>query len=147
MADVLDSLQQRRSWVMNGQPQHITLDATPLTRLIARLEAATSRLEDIASSAAEYEPEAGANGAPTAPGAKSAKGVPLAAAGVAAAGASPTPKPQEDIPPMIGDLDTLIRGDVADYVKLSNAPAFGGPIGEQVRPFPLEYLGLQLIHR
>jgi adenylyl cyclase-associated protein len=129
----MDTL-RRTSYILNAQNQEIHVNATSLTLLINRLEAATSRLEDIASSASSYDGDAATNGAPPAP-ATSAKGVPSAAASVAAAGASPTPKPVAEkaaLPPMIEDLDTLMQGDLKAYEKLSNAPALGGLVGEQV---------------
>jgi adenylyl cyclase-associated protein len=125
---------RRTSSTLNTQNQEIHVDSTSLTLLINRLEAATSRLEDIASSAVSYDGDAATNGAPPAP-ATSAKGVPSAAASVAAAGASPTPKPaaaKVALPPMIEDLDTLMQGDLKAYEKLSNASALGGLVGEQV---------------
>lgn len=106
------------SYSLRSQNQVDQVDATPLTRLITRLEAATSRLEDIASSAGEGEGEPNANGTPKAP-APSEKGVPAAAAGVAAAGAHPTPK-KDLLPPMIEDFDALVQGDLKEYVNLSN---------------------------
>ena len=117
---------------MDAQNQVLHANATPLKGLVNRLEAATSRLEDIASSAASYEENGSVNGAPASP-ATTEKGVPAAAAGVAAAGASPTTKPQPSEPPMIRDFDTLLNGDLAAYGKLSNAPELGGLVGEQVR--------------
>jgi adenylyl cyclase-associated protein len=123
------------SYMLNAKNQEIHVNATSLTRLITRLEAATSRLEDIASSAASYEGDAATNGAPPAP-ASSAKGVPSAAASVAAAGASPTPKPvpaKVDLPPMIEEFDSTVLAELQKFEKLSNTPTLGGLVGEQVR--------------
>jgi adenylyl cyclase-associated protein len=125
----------RMSYLMSAKNQEIHVDATPLTCLINRLEAATSRLEDIASSASTYEGDATTNGAPKAP-ATAGKGVPEAAAGVAAAGASPTPKslaPKPSLPPMIEDYDKNVLGDLKEYEKLSAGSTLGGLVSEQVR--------------
>jgi adenylyl cyclase-associated protein len=94
---------------------------SPLTCVLYRLEAATSRLEDIASSTAGLEVPPNTNGAPSA----SAAVVPV-----------PTPSPpvpaKEELPPMIVDFDTLIYGDVKAYHTLSTAKGIGGLLGEQV---------------
>ena len=90
-----------------------------LTDTIRRLEAATSRLEDIASSSPGPAPSV--NGVP-----------PDALANVVAAGASsavPEPAPQP-LPPAIEDFDVLINQDVKDFVRLSDE--LGGLVSEQV---------------
>ncbi|KAF2435576.1 hypothetical protein EJ08DRAFT_580564 [Tothia fuscella] len=143
MSETLDRLQSRNSYLLDGKNIALELDEEPLTRLIARLEAATSRLEDMASSAASFEGEGGAANGVSQDSTTSGKGVPRAAAGVAAAGASPTPKPQQDLPPFIVDLDILIHGDVEDYAKLSNASAIGGLVGEQSRSVVTSFQALR----
>jgi hypothetical protein len=92
-----------------------------LTRTIYRLEAATSRLEDIASSTAGIELPQSTNGAPS----------PSAAVVPAPPQAPPVPA-KEELPPMIEDFDTLIRGDVKAYHTLSTSKSIGGLLGEQV---------------
>jgi adenylyl cyclase-associated protein len=129
--------QHHMSYMSNAKNHEFHVNATTLTLLISRLEAATSRLEDIASSAASYEGDAATNGAPPAPTpSSSAKGVPAAAASVAAAGASPTlppAPPKAELPPMIQEFDTTVLADLKAYEKLSNSPTLGGLVGEQVR--------------
>ncbi|KIW08720.1 uncharacterized protein PV09_00663 [Verruconis gallopava] len=109
-----------------------------LTTLIKRLEAATSRLEDIASSAFEGQIEksqdATANG--------------VLASGIAAAGTvgshtststanitqAPTPvaaAPKEELPAIVEEFDNLIKPDLKAYHELSKSPAIGGLLGEQ----------------
>ncbi|KAL4809347.1 adenylate cyclase associated N terminal-domain-containing protein [Aspergillus unguis] len=90
-----------------------------LTTLIKRLEAATSRLEDMAmpledhdtqkssGSAAPPEPQASERSAPAAP-------------------AAPAAAP---LPPQIEDFDTLINKDVGNYVALGEK--VGGLVAEQ----------------
>jgi adenylyl cyclase-associated protein len=121
-----------------------------LTRLVRRLEAATSRLEDIASSALEGAPAAIA-AATTATSTTSTNGVPSTPSGVAVAGtatsqaATPTPsvtapptpapaaaQPKEELPQSIEDFDALVNGDLKAYHELSKAPSIGGLLGEQV---------------
>ncbi|KAK0102814.1 hypothetical protein ONS96_005449 [Cadophora gregata f. sp. sojae] len=90
-----------------------------LTTLIKRLEAATSRLEDMASSSVEIP---AINGAPT-----PAPTGPLPAPPVAKA---PSPKPvQEALPESVEDFDAFIAGTVKKYVNLSDE--LGGPVAEQ----------------
>jgi adenylyl cyclase-associated protein len=98
------------------------MDETPLIRLIHRLEAATSRLEDIASSAQPFEPSAtGHDG--------SSLAVPSQNQRASTPGASSI-QSQEPLPESIEDFDTLINGDLKAYNDLSQA--LGGVIAEQV---------------
>ncbi|KAF2401986.1 hypothetical protein EJ06DRAFT_529125 [Trichodelitschia bisporula] len=96
-----------------------------LTTLIKRLEAATSRLEDIASSASSFDPATGANSTPG-PAASPAPSTP----GIAVTAAAP-PKPAENLPPSIEDFDVLMRGDLKTYVDHSEA--IGGLVAEQAK--------------
>ncbi|KAH7384781.1 adenylate cyclase associated N terminal-domain-containing protein [Cadophora sp. MPI-SDFR-AT-0126] len=90
-----------------------------LTTLIKRLEAATSRLEDMASSSIDIP---AINGAPT-----PAPTGPLPAPPVAKA---PSPKPvQEALPESVEDFDAFIAGTVKKFVNLSDE--LGGPVAEQ----------------
>ncbi|QDS70631.1 hypothetical protein FKW77_000735 [Venturia effusa] len=93
-----------------------------LTRIIYRLEAATSRLEDIAASTVGLEVPQEPNGAPS----------PSAAVLPAQAKAAPPVPPKEELPSSIVDFDTLIYGDVKAYHTLSTADSIGGVLGEQV---------------
>jgi adenylyl cyclase-associated protein len=94
-----------------------------LTPIIRRLEAATSRLEDMASAVIEAPKTNGASSAVT------------AAAPAAAAASQPTaPKMVvEPLPPMIEDFDSFIETAVKKYVDLSNE--IGGPVAEQVNSY------------
>ncbi|KAH7313151.1 adenylyl cyclase-associated protein-like protein [Rhexocercosporidium sp. MPI-PUGE-AT-0058] len=90
-----------------------------LTTLIKRLEAATSRLEDMAASSIEIP---SINGAPT-----PAPTGPLPAPPVAK---TPEPKPvQEALPESVEDFDAFIAGTVKKFVNLSDE--LGGPVAEQ----------------
>lgn len=104
---------------------HVPDDA--LTRLALRLEAATSRLEDIASSTFD-KPTAldAAPGARSSVSAASAAKVPLPPP---APGAPAVPTPAE-IPPMLAAFDALLDNELKEFVALSKD--FGGPILEQV---------------
>lgn len=83
-----------------------------LTYHIHRLEAATSRLEDMASAVVEQPPKI--NGQ-----------APTASAAVSIA----PPTPVESVPESVEDFDTFMSTTVAKYVTLSNA--IGGPIAAQ----------------
>jgi adenylyl cyclase-associated protein len=111
---------------------HPTLRPPPsLTHLLRRLEAATSRLEDIATSVAHFEhpvptPASDSslhvNGTPTPPSQLTptpSKTVP------------PSTK-AEDLPEEIEDFDKLISGDLAAFVKLSTMESL---LEEQAQTF------------
>ncbi|CAG8958475.1 hypothetical protein HYFRA_00009789 [Hymenoscyphus fraxineus] len=103
-----------------------------LTTLIKRLEAATSRLEDIASSTIA-EPQ-GVNGAAPSP----APTGPLPPPPVA--GAPPASKSvQEDIPEFVEDFDLFLQGPVKKFVALSDA--IGGPISDQAAGVLRAFMG------
>jgi adenylyl cyclase-associated protein len=96
----------------------ITVHPVKLTGMITRLEAATSRLEDMASAAMEV-PKANGKLA-TAPGVV-ADGIP----------SPPSPKTvAEPLPALVADFDTFIANAVKNYVSLS--AALGGQISGQV---------------
>ena len=115
------------------------MDEAPLTRLIRRLEAATSRLEDIASSAQTFEQpsSAGHHGGPSdgssltvpSPGQMGLQ-TPTASSPGVSQGQLAEPSPQS-----INDFNTLLRGDLQAYRDLSNA--IGGVVAEQVGLFTL----------
>lgn len=103
-----------------------------VTNLLERLEAATSRLEDIASSAVEI-PQAvpGIQETLASPIATSTKGVsnaPTPPAAVAAATA-PAGAADEPLPESIEDFDAFLKSSVDKYAKLSQQ--LGGLIAEQ----------------
>lgn len=105
---------------MNDPKAPILVARIELTPIIRRLEAATSRLEDMASAIVE---------APKTNGALPAIATP--AGGAAAASEPAAPKTvTEPLPPMIEDFDTFIETTVKKYVNLSNE--IGGPVAEQV---------------
>ncbi|PYH98544.1 adenylyl cyclase-associated protein [Aspergillus ellipticus CBS 707.79] len=91
-----------------------------LTTLIKRLEAATSRLEDMAMSLDDPNSPPQTGGPIAAP--ESAIPEPPKPAPPAAPAAAP-------VPPQIQDFDTLIKGDVRSFVELGQK--IGGVIGEQ----------------
>lgn len=109
------------------------MDQAPLTRLIHRLEAATSRLEDIASSTQPFDGPS--NGHHAGPSDGSSLTVPshnqraLQTPGGSSTGGSQTQE-QEPMPEFIDDFDTLIHGDLKAYNDLSQT--MGGVIEEQV---------------
>jgi adenylyl cyclase-associated protein len=108
------------------------MDEAPLTRFIRRLEAATSRLEDIASSAQTFEqphggPSDGSSLTVPSPGQMGLQSPSIASPGVSQSQLA-EPSPQS-----INDFDTLLRGDLQAYRDLSNA--LGGVVAEQVGLF------------
>lgn len=97
-----------------------------LTNLLARLEAATSRLEDIASSTIEIPQAVPALQETLAtPASKSATNV----ASTASAPAPPAPTIDEPLPDSIDDFDAFLKTSVDKYAKLSQQ--LGGLIQEQ----------------
>ncbi|KAL0264726.1 suppressor of rasval19 [Diplodia seriata] len=97
-----------------------------LTTLIKRLEAATSRLEDIASSS--FEKPSALDAAPGAQAAAAAQTPARASAPPAAPGAPPAPA-KADVPPMLAAFDELLDNELKEFVSLSKQ--LGGPIAEQ----------------
>ena len=98
-----------------------TIHRVELTSIISRLEAATSRLEDMASATVEIPRTNGAAPPPT---------VPLPPAPIAAAVAAlPTPPP-EVLPESVEEFDAFINGTLKKFVNLSDE--IGGSVAEQV---------------
>ena len=97
-----------------------------LTPELSRLEAATSRLEDIASTVDGASPQANAH--------PSIAGIAAVGAGGGAAAATateaPAPSPPEPLPRSIEDFDKLIEEDVTAFVTASSK--VGGLVEEQV---------------
>lgn len=102
----------------------------PLTAIIRRLEAATSRLEDIASSSTSFEAlDNGKIGQGNAPRA-SAPNLPGTA--VTGSPAVEAPKPAApELPPAIQEMDELIEGEVKKFVEASKGidPLVEGQVG------------------
>lgn len=106
-----------------------TVSQTELTVILHRLEAATSRLEDMAASTIELPKINGVAATPAPTG-------PLPPPPAPRAPAQP-PKPVvEALPESVEDFDTFITGPVKKYVNLSDE--IGGPIAEQVRELHVE---------
>src|SRR4051812_13593658 len=105
----------------------LTISRTELTCILHRLEAATSRLEDMA--AALVEP-------PKANGALSTEAPKAAPTEVAAPTpiSVPPPAPKlvaEPVPQVVEDFDNFIADSVQKYVKLSDG--IEGVVAEQVQ--------------
>lgn len=106
-----------------------------LTALFSRLEAATSRLEDIATSTHGLDHADRSVGAPAS---STSKAAPIAAPTSAAAAPVPTstakeaaPSPvADDFPAVVVEFDTIIKDDLAPFEKISSG--FGGIVAEQV---------------
>ena len=93
--------------------------------LLRRLEAATSRLEDLVPTTTDSS--ASANGQPALPEA----GLPKSRGIVRPSGTVSSPQPVlEPLPPAIDDFDALINGDVKTYVNMSEE--IGDLVAEQV---------------
>jgi adenylyl cyclase-associated protein len=105
---------------MDGHEAPVIVTRIELTPIIRRLEAATSRLEDMASAVVEGPKTNGAS-------------PPVTAAAPAAAATSQPKAPKkvaEPLPPMIEDFDSFIETAVKKYVDRSNE--IGGLVAEQV---------------
>lgn len=100
-----------------------------LTTLIKRLEAATSRLEDLATVAPPGSSASSAVIPVVAPSVPVAGSVPSMSASTPAL-VAPLP-PQEELPASVEEFDEIISGEVAKYVKLSKG--LGSLIEEQSR--------------
>ena len=104
------------------------IDSHFLLTMLHRLEAATSRLEDMVPNIGD--PSDSANGI------KSGQNHGISAAeemGQARSAVPPTPKHVETLPPTIDDFDGIINGAVSTFVNISEE--IGGLVAEQVRDF------------
>lgn len=103
-------------------PTAVTIPSNPLSNLLRRLEAATSRLEDIASSSQSFE-NADLASSRNAPGSSSAPELPSLAQGAPAppgVGAVPSPAvPAVSLPPTIEALDELANTDLKKFVDIA----------------------------
>ena len=102
------------------------IDSDLLLTMLHRLEAATSRLEDMVPNIGD--PSDSANGI------QSGKNQGMTAAeemGQARSAAPPIPKHVETLPPTIDDFDGIINGAVSTFVNISEE--IGGLVAEQVR--------------
>ncbi|KAH0562976.1 hypothetical protein GP486_002454 [Trichoglossum hirsutum] len=100
-------------------------ECTVLISLVSRLEAATSRLEDIAQ--ATIDPSAATNGSLAAPAAGAPPiGQRAQSAPIPSIQAPPPPEP---LPQAIKSFDRVIDGEVQKYVSLSEG--LGGLLAEQ----------------
>lgn len=104
----------------------IPISAPKLTTVIHRLEAATSRLEDIASATVE-QPKA--NGETLAPAPAPAASLPPTTAAVITPEAAKALAPL--LPQSVEEFDLFITGALKKFVNLSDE--VGGPVAEQVR--------------
>jgi adenylyl cyclase-associated protein len=124
MADTLNYASSPRPSTPNNNKNN------PLTAIIRRLEAATSRLEDIASTSTTFESlENGKLAQGNAPRA-SAPNLPETA--VAGSPAVEAPKPAApELPPAIKEMDELIDGEVKTFVEASKGidPLVEGQVG------------------
>lgn len=103
-----------------------------VTNLLERLEAATSRLEDIATSAVEI-PQVVPNIQETlaSPVPDLSKGSSVGASSSVPAAAAAAAAPEEPLPESIEDFDLFLKNSVDKYVKLSEA--LGGLIADQAK--------------
>ena len=90
----------------------------PLTTLIRRLEAATSRLEDIASSSQSLEQQGAQQNVAAGVGSISQSPQEAASKAGTREGSTGTVV-RESLPPAIEDMDALINGDVKAFVESS----------------------------
>jgi adenylyl cyclase-associated protein len=124
MADTLNYASSPRPASPNSNQNN------PLTAIIRRLEAATSRLEDIASSSTTFE--ALDNGKIAQGNAPRASAPNLPGTAVAGSPAIEAPKPTApELPPAIKEMDELIEGEVKKFVEASKGidPLVEGQVG------------------
>ena len=131
-----------------SDPPAITLPADePLTRLVRRLEAATSRLEDIASSGGSIEDQVnGSISAASGAGMPQSNSMPelpkggsreaststvIRSAGEKDEAGGVRGPPAEDLPERIEEMDQLIENQVKEYVDASKG--IDSLVEEQVR--------------
>ncbi|KAI0972642.1 adenylate cyclase associated N terminal-domain-containing protein [Xylaria arbuscula] len=101
-----------------------------LVTLIKRLEAATTRLEDIASSTIELPHAVPALSQPITSDPDPSEGViPLPSASSSGTPAVSTPAPQEQLPESVDEFDNFISNSVEKYVKASEK--LGGLVADQ----------------
>jgi len=93
-----------------------------LTTLVHRLEAATSRLEDIASATIESPKPNGAS--PHSPPAAAPLPPPIPSV------AEPVKPKADPLPESVEDFDSFINGTVKKFLTLSDE--LGGPLAQQV---------------
>ena len=109
-----------------GLPISQKMVQSALTKLVCRLEAATSRLEDMAH--ATIDPSLPTSGVANTSGmaVAAARGGDRDSDDASAQNQAPDP-----LPPALDDFDTLINGDVVKFVNMSEE--LGGLVAEQVR--------------
>lgn len=100
-----------------GTPVPVEPD-NPLTTLIRRLEAATSRLEDIAASSPPGEQQPSQQNVAAAGGQASQSPQEAASKAGTREGSTGTVV-TEQLPPSVGDMDNLINSDVKSFVESS----------------------------
>lgn len=117
--------------ILGSSPRHSDSQNPLLTALVSRLEAATSRLEDIATSThgldpipRSVDPTPSSKSAALPPSAGSTATVPTAKT----AAAAPV---EEDLPAVVVEFDTIVKDDLAPLEKISQG--IGGLVAEQVR--------------
>ena len=101
----------RRSGQQWPSQRPVQVQGNVLTTVIRRLEAATSRLEDIASTSVGFD-VTGQNGAPA-----SASG---SVSGAAPSTAAPASKAADSLPPSIQALDELTNNEFKTWLDLSS---------------------------
>lgn len=112
------------------EPKKLLVPRPELTGLIRRLEAATSRLEDMASASTETLQPNGNVAATAASTATAISPSPVTAPPPPAPPAAPPAPKADPIPESVEEFDTFITESVEKYVKLSEG--IGGDLAEQV---------------
>ena len=97
-----------------------------LTMAIRRLEAATSRLEDMATSVDATHPDTVA----AITSASATQGISATAATAAPTATEPTPPPTEPIPRSVEEFDKIVKEDVQAFATASEQ--IGGLVEQQV---------------
>ena len=100
----------------NGNPTATVTSANSLSTLLRRLEAATSRLEDIASSSQSYDGVPQPRDTPTAAGTKASQSAPELPT-VTPSVSQQTVKAAEPLPARISDMDEIIGNEVTAFLQ------------------------------
>lgn len=121
-------------------PQELHIPNSDLTRLLFRLEAATSRLEDLASPASGVDATQSSNsttsGSTHSPAGPISPDLPGAKAGFTSSRHGPPPT--QALPPSVEDFDLLIKEHVQKYTELGNKldEVIAEQVGSRHAPFP-----------
>jgi adenylyl cyclase-associated protein len=103
------------------RPSTNRVAAPSLTDLFRRLEAATSRLEDIATSVAPFDQVGGSPASGLAITSPPEEGASPQPGALVVAAQAPSAPPKPELPAEVEGFDKLVTGELAAFIKLSDA--------------------------